>query len=102
MPTLPYYAVIFQSALKNPAPGYAEMSARMEEKASKMPGFLGMESVREEEGHGITVSYWRSREDIERWREESAHRGAQARGKQEWYSGFRIQIAKVEEERKWP
>ena len=55
-PEPPYYAVIFSSHLTEDNNGYSQMADRMIELASKQPGFLGVESARED--IGITVSYW--------------------------------------------
>ena len=33
--------------------------------AQEMPGFLGVESVRDETGLGITSVYWKDKESIE-------------------------------------
>ncbi len=62
-PAPPYYAVIFTSVRTGvDNDGYAQTAGRMVELASSQPGFLGVESAREDAG--ITVSYWRSLEDI--------------------------------------
>ncbi|HRF37929.1 MAG TPA: antibiotic biosynthesis monooxygenase, partial [Saprospiraceae bacterium] len=55
-PPPPYYAVIFSSLRADDDPAYHETALRMVELASNQPGFLGMESARNEVG--ITVSYW--------------------------------------------
>lgn len=91
--------MIFSSRLRPDAPGYGEMAARMEELVRRQPGFLGFESARGEGGHGITVSYWSSLDAVRAWKADREHEGAQARGRQEWYEGYRIRIARVEEER---
>ncbi len=54
-PKPPYYAVIFTSHRTEDNNGYKEMATKMIELASKQPGFLGVESARED--IGITVSY---------------------------------------------
>jgi antibiotic biosynthesis monooxygenase (ABM) superfamily enzyme len=54
-PAPPYYAAIFSSMRTECDDGYADMASRMEALAQTMPGFLGLESVRE--GLGITISY---------------------------------------------
>lgn len=95
-PEPPYYAVIFSSHRTAGDNGYAEMADRMAELAAAQPGFLGMESVRED--LGITVSYWESLESIANWRTNAEHRDAQRLGYQEWYSDFRVRVAKVERE----
>lgn len=53
----PYYAVIFTSERTEGDHGYDEMAKQMIELASQQPGFLGVDSVRNERGVGITVSY---------------------------------------------
>lgn len=95
-PNPPYYAVIFSNHRTDVDNGYAEMAQRMAELAAQQPGYLGMESVRE--GLGITVSYWESLEAIRNWKQNAEHQEAQRLGHQQWYSGFRVRIAKVERE----
>ena len=95
-PKAPYYAVIFSSHRTDGDNGYAEMAERMAELAAQQPGYLGMESARE--GLGITVSYWESLEAIRNWKQNAEHQEAQRLGHQQWYSSFRVRIAKVERE----
>ncbi|MDR3514607.1 MAG: antibiotic biosynthesis monooxygenase [Azospirillaceae bacterium] len=97
-----YYAVIFSSQRTAEDNGYEDMAARMVEIAAAQPGFLGIESARDPGGAGITVSYWRSLDDITRWRDHSNHRDARRRGKQYWYDSFSVRIAQVIDERSWP
>jgi heme-degrading monooxygenase HmoA len=94
----PYYAVIFTSERTEGDHGYEEMADKMVELASKQPGFLGMESVRDATGLGITVSYWNSLEAIKLWKENAAHQIAQKKGKQMWYKRFALRVCKVERE----
>jgi hypothetical protein len=56
-PEPPYFAVIFTSLRTSGDKGYGAMSDRMVELAARQPGFLGVESARDGEGLGITVSY---------------------------------------------
>ena len=56
-PKPPYYAVIFTSQRTDSDRGYGRMADRMATLASQIPGFLGMESVRDSKGLGVTVSY---------------------------------------------
>lgn len=93
----PYYAVIFTSQhTKKEWADYEETSAQMVEFAKKMPGFLGVESARNEDGLGITSVYWKDLESIEAWRNHSAHQKAKKRGKAIWYEKYFLRIAKVE------
>ena len=95
-PSPPYYAVIFSSYRTEGDNGYDAMAGRMVELASQQPGFLGIESVRE--NLGITVSYWENLEAIRNWKQNAEHNEAQRLGHQQWYSGFRVRVAKVERE----
>jgi heme-degrading monooxygenase HmoA len=94
-PAPPYYAVIFSSQRNNDdLEGYAETAARMVELAAEQPGFLGVESVRED--LGITVSYWSDLASIKRWKVQAEHRGAKQMGIDKWYSSYKTRIALVE------
>jgi len=95
-PAPPYYVVIFSSHRTKGDNGYGAMAERMVELASRQPGFLGIESVRE--NLGITVSYWESLAAISNWRKHAEHQEAQRSGREQWYSGFRVRVAKVERE----
>ncbi len=93
-PKPPYYAVIFTSVRTEGDNGYRAMADRMVELAAKQPGFLGLESAREE--IGITVSYWSDLESIKQWRNDSEHLKAQQLGLEKWYASYKIRISKVE------
>ena len=93
-PKPPYYAVIFTNRLNNEIEGYEATANRMVELAQQQPGFLGIESVREE--IGITVSYWLDLESIKNWKKNTEHLIAQKHGREKWYSQFITRIAKVE------
>lgn len=95
-PTPPYYAVIFTSTLKGKNKEYEFTAKKMEELARENPGFLGIESARDE--LGISVSYWKDLASIKTWKENSAHQLAKEKGKQEWYASFKTRIALVERE----
>ena len=94
-PEPPYFAVIFTSQRTEGEKGYNKMADRMEELARDQPGYLGIESARNAEGFGITVSYWASEEAIVAWKANNEHRGAQNLGKSSWYDGYTVRIAKV-------
>ena len=93
-PDPPYYAVIFTSRQTSDVEGYAAMSSRMKELATQQPGFLGIESAREEVG--ITVSYWKDLESIKAWKTHVEHLQAQEAGRVIWYSYYKVRIARVE------
>ncbi|WP_416306611.1 antibiotic biosynthesis monooxygenase family protein [Neptunicella sp. SCSIO 80796] len=93
-PKPPYYAVIFTSVKSPEQQGYAEMADRMWQLAHQQPGFLGAESASAQ--LGITVSYWQDLASIQRWKANAEHLQAQKQGKEQWYSAFKLRIAKVE------
>ena len=73
-PDGPYYAVIFTT--KRTGGGdreYGEMAEAMARLSEKQPGYLGIESVRGEDGLGITVSYWRDQASIKAWKALAEH-----------------------------
>jgi heme-degrading monooxygenase HmoA len=100
-PEPPYYAVIFTSQRTQGDQGYAAMAERMAQLAAQQPGYLGMESTRDESGLGITVSYWRSTADIVAWRKQAEHAAGRAQGRARWYSHYELRIAKVERAYGW-
>ena len=93
-PSPPYYAVIFTSIKNIDDDGYDEMAIKMVELGSKMPGFLGIESARNE--IGITVSYWATLDDIKSWKQETEHLLAQKMGIEKWYAAYKTRICKVD------
>lgn len=98
-PEPPYYAAVFSSLRsEGDSPRYESMAARMLELAADQPGFLGVESVRDADGLGITVSYWQDREAIQKWQEHAEHQVAQELGRTRWYSDYRLRICLVEKE----
>jgi heme-degrading monooxygenase HmoA len=92
-PTPPYVAVIFSSVRTDGDNGYDAMAQAMFELASAQPGFLGAEHARED--IGITVSYWRDEQAAAEWKQVAAHLVAQRRGKDQWYSDYRVRVARV-------
>ncbi|MBL8318900.1 MAG: antibiotic biosynthesis monooxygenase [Burkholderiaceae bacterium] len=100
-PEPPYYAVIFTSQRTEGDQGYAAMAQHMAELAANQPGYLGIESTRDESGLGITVSYWRSTADIVAWRKQAEHAAGRAQGRAHWYAHYELRIAKVERAYGW-
>jgi heme-degrading monooxygenase HmoA len=72
------------------------MAAKMEELASRQPGYLGFESARNM--LGISISYWESMEAIASWKANADHLFAQKQGRARWYSWYKVRICKVERE----
>ncbi len=90
----PYYAVIFTSLLHQTDEEYQGLDEILIEKAELSGGFLGMDSARSD--LGISVSYWKSLEDIKKWKENFDHIDAMTKGKKKWYETYNVRICKVE------
>jgi heme-degrading monooxygenase HmoA len=101
-PEPPYWAVLFTSQRTGGDQGYGAMAERMLALAQDQPGYLGVESVRDASGLGITLSYWRDEESIRRWKAVAEHRVAQELGKSRWYESFALRVAKVERQEFFP
>tara|TARA_B100000575_G_scaffold261283_1_gene234836 strand:+ start:1119 stop:1493 length:375 start_codon:yes stop_codon:yes gene_type:complete len=91
-----YFAAIFTTQRSQSGNDvYEIMANRMVALAQKQQGFLGLESVRGDDGIGITVSYWTDYEAIQNWRRQAEHVSFQAMGRQEFYQWYRFRIAEV-------
>jgi heme-degrading monooxygenase HmoA len=106
LPDPPYWAVIFSSRRRGrttPADddAYRSAAARMEQLAAGRPGYLGIESTRDGEGLGITVSYWDSSEAIRAWRADAEHSLIRDRGRADWYEHYELRVARVERAYGW-
>lgn len=89
------YAVIFTAELTGDLEGYDETVARMSELVGKQPGFLGMESVTEDRRE-ITVSYWKSLDDIRNWKAQPEHLRTQERGRRQWYRRYKVEVVSIQ------
>lgn len=78
--------------------GYTEMAKKMIENVKMQDGFLGVESARGNDGVGITVSYWKSLESINVWKNDKDHKAARNLGRTKWYDSFTVRICKIERE----
>ncbi|ODQ63318.1 antibiotic biosynthesis monooxygenase [Nadsonia fulvescens var. elongata DSM 6958] len=101
-PKPPYYVVIFISQRTTTPENslndkeYNKTGDRMIELASQQPGFISVESTRNADGFGVTMSYWDSRTSILHWKRNVEHVIAQEKGKSDWYDHYEVRIAKVE------
>lgn len=94
---MPNYAVIFISTLQDKDDAsYGVMAEKMDALSRQQEGYMGIESVRDADGRGITVSYWSSLEALKRWKGNKAHEIAQSLGKSRWYKNYKVQICRIE------
>ncbi|OSQ37772.1 antibiotic biosynthesis monooxygenase family protein [Thalassospira mesophila] len=98
LPEPPYYAVIFSSIrTEGDDAAYGETAAMMSQLAAAQDGYLGEDStMRDGEGMGITVSYWRDEAAIRAWKQHLDHTVARNAGREKWYQSYTLRVAKVE------
>ncbi|MGR3662140.1 MAG: antibiotic biosynthesis monooxygenase family protein [Paracoccaceae bacterium] len=96
LPDPPYYAVIFTAKRTKGDFGYEAMAEKMVKMANEQPGYLGIEATRDENGFGITVSYWADEAALKGWKTVSEHMLAQKLGRTRWYSYYTLRVAKIE------
>ena len=96
LPEPPYYAVIFTAQRTDLDAGYSAMAEKMGALAAKQPGYIGIETTRDAEGLGITVSYWADEDAVLNWKQVSEHAFAQKMGREKWYEHYTLRVARVE------
>lgn len=96
LPDPPYYAVIFTAQRTEGDLGYGAMADQMVKLAKDQPGYIGVETTRDETGLGITVSYWQDETSLLAWKDVAQHLLAQKLGKTRWYEHYTLRVAKVE------
>jgi len=95
-------AVIFSAKRNaNDDEGYAKAASAMVKLAQKQKGFVDIDSVRDQDGYGITISYWQSEEDAMAWRDNETHARIRDKGRAIWYDVYSLQIAKIERSYDW-
>ncbi|WP_321163346.1 MULTISPECIES: antibiotic biosynthesis monooxygenase [Sphingomonas] len=81
--------------------GYADAAAAMDALAAEQPGYRGVDSAREADGMGITVSYWADDEAALAWRDHPDHAAIRDRGRALWYDRYTVTVARVERAYAW-
>jgi heme-degrading monooxygenase HmoA len=102
LPPPPYVAVLFTSLQTGAdTDGYAAMADRMDQLAAAQPGYVGIESVHDASGFGITISYWATESDAVAWKQVADHLGAQQMGRERWYRRYVVRVASVTRQYDW-
>ena len=81
--------------------GYSAAAAAMVALANKQPGYLGMDSVRDADGLGITVSYWANDNHAKAWRDHGEHALIREAGRDRWYSDYSLHVGEVTRSYDW-
>ena len=93
---------VFRNRLRPEAQDYPGMSARMSELARGMPGYVSHKTFVAEDGERVTIVEFESEEAQRAWRLHPEHIEAQKKGRQSFYSEFRLQICSVQRETVFP
>ncbi|HZH11528.1 MAG TPA: antibiotic biosynthesis monooxygenase [Microvirga sp.] len=76
---------------------YLKMAAALRAEVEKIEGFISVERFESlyEEGKLLSLQFWRDEKSIRQWRNHLQHRQAQALGKSEMFTDYRLRIAEV-------
>ena len=91
-------AVIFELSPKSEHSGtYFDIAAELRSLVESIDGFVSIERFQSisQPGKFLSLSFWRDEAAILAWREQQAHRDAQARGRGELFRDYRIRVAQV-------
>lgn len=95
-------AVIFVSQRTGEdAEGYGAAAEAMAALAAAQPGYAGVDSVRDEGGLGITVSYWADDASARAWRDNPEHARIRDQGRARWYDWYVLEVTRVERGYRW-
>lgn len=81
--------------------GYGEAAQAMGALAAQQPGYLGVDSVRDAGGLGITVSYWADEAAAAAWRANEEHAAIRDIGRGRWYTHYDLHVAAVTRSYDW-
>lgn len=79
--------VLFIAKIKNLTPEYEEYNNSLYASAKKMNGFIRIDSE-VVDGIEITISKWKTKEDVDTWAKDPEHMKAKSRVK-DWYDWYR-------------
>jgi heme-degrading monooxygenase HmoA len=81
--------------------GYSAAALAMVEEAARQPGYAGIDSVRDENGFGITISYWQDEASAVAWRNHAGHSAIRDQGRASWYSEYEVMVAQITRDYRW-
>ena len=91
------YVTVFRSRLR---PGveadYGVRGEQIYNLAVQMPGFIAIKDFVAEDGERVAIVEFDTAEHLAAWRDHPEHQRAQAEGRERFYSGYKIQVCRVE------
>lgn len=88
------YAVIFEAQINQLDENYFTTAARMRELATSNYGCVDFTSATEGDKE-ISISYWDSLEQIQKWKQDEEHIQAQELGKSKWYNSYSVKVVEI-------
>jgi heme-degrading monooxygenase HmoA len=94
--------VVFRSRLRpENQDAYAAEASVIDPLAHDTPGLISVKTFAAPDGERVTIAEFESEEAVSTWREHPRHREAQAKGRQLFYSEYRLQVCDVVRERRF-
>jgi hypothetical protein len=80
---------------------YHELVDRLHKLAFEKYGCLDLTCVQEGRRE-ITISYWESREQIARWKNDPEHKEAQDLGRMRFYRAYTVEVVEIDRQYSFP
>ncbi|MFZ5863946.1 MAG: antibiotic biosynthesis monooxygenase family protein [Nitrospirota bacterium] len=90
--------VVFRSRLRQGVDEHTllKLGERMYELASVMPGCISYKDFTAADGENVSIVEFQSPETLAAWRDHPEHRVARQRGRDEFFSEYRIQVCTLD------
>ena len=88
------YAVIFKATVADLDDEYFRVAEDLKKLAFEKYGCQDFVSVTEGDKE-IAISYWKSEQQIQDWKNDPEHRLAQANGRDKWYKSFSVEVCEL-------
>jgi heme-degrading monooxygenase HmoA len=88
------FAVIFRATVAQFDDEYFRTAESLKKLAFEKYDCLDFVSVTEGDEE-IAISYWETRRHIHEWKNDPAHRLAQASGRDKWYKSFSVEVCEI-------
>ncbi len=93
---------VFRSRLGPEArPDYNDTAMRLGALAQTMPGYVSHKVFTAEDGERVTIVEFDSEDSHNQWRNQTDHVAAKKRGRESFYSEYKIQVCSVLRESAW-
>jgi heme-degrading monooxygenase HmoA len=94
---------VFRNRLREDAGAeYGETLKRMLEIVSKMPGYMQHKVYTAADGERCTIVEFDTEENQRAWATDAEHLRAKAKGRESFYSEYRLQVCTVQRDSKFP